>query len=354
MDGTLPTRTKTSQGYLSAVLLLAVVLTCVAVAIAAHETPVIANHVAREVERQRALDGKYFYNGGFVDDGDYVLVGQLPKTNYARGGVYFIGASETKNALRPWELPAAERALIHNYSLGDLRHRDVLHYVRSLVEEDGLLEAGGEKTTVVLGLSYQMTRGRDLSNVNDRYVPMLFERHGFYTYDVEDGIRRKPMSDVERFLQVERIRAQRFLQVLVSPPDDVSLERETPREGHDYLVAAMGENWRQEMERQVAYVAEVIDYLQARGAHVRVIFPPEASWHETLPFDDTYRALLKPVLEIRKVPSSDLKHLLRDTEFSDAVHARYTGEIKLHNAYRAIALQSLAAMGTELQPPRGS
>lgn len=353
MDKTPPARTKTSQGSLSAVLLLAIVLTCLGVSVAAHGTPVIANHVAREVERQRTLDGKYFYNGGFIDDGDYVLVGQLPGADYTRGGVYFIGASETKNALRPWELPPAERALIHNYSLGDLRHRDVFHYVRSLVEEDGLLKAGGDKTTVVLGLSYQMTRGRDLSNVNDRYVPMLFERHGFYTYDVEDGIRRKPMLDIERFLLVERIRAQRFLQLLMSPPDDVSLERETPREGHDYLVAAMGDDWRQEMERQVAYVAEVIDYLQARGVHVRVIFPPEASWHESLPFDNTYRALMKPVLESRKVPSSDLKHLLRDNEFSDAVHARYTGEIKLHNAYRAIALEALSDMGVKLQQSGG-
>jgi len=338
---------KAVQGALSLALLGVAILTSVATGLAAHYTPVFEDHLKKELQRQRDVDGKLFYNDGYLDDGDYVLLGQLPYADYSRGGVYFIGASETKIAIRPWELPPAEQALIHNYSLGDLRHSDVLHYVRSLVEEDGLLEAGAAKTTVVLGLSYQMTRTRDLSHASNRYVPMLFERHGLYTYDVENGIRRTPMTNVERFLRLEKVRARRFLQVLVTPKDDVSIERESAEHMRDYLIDAMGQDWLPEMERQVGYVGETIDYLHARGANVRVILPPEASWHDGLPYDETYRELLKPILRSRKVPVSDLENLLADRDFSDAVHARYSGEMKLHAAYREIALRSLADMGVK-------
>lgn len=342
-----PATARTSQGLLSTTLLAVVALTCLAVGLAAHFTPVIGNHIDRELDRQRTVNGMYFYNGGYLDDGDYVLLGQLPNADYSRGGVYFIGASETKISIRPWELPAEEQALIHNYSLGDLRHSDVLHFVRSLVEEDGLLKAGSEKTTIVLGLSYQMTRKRDFSNVHDRYVPMLFERNGMYRYDVADGILRKPMTTAEEFLRIERIRAGRYLQILVSPPEKVKTRRDGPDELRQYLVNQMGSDWLPEMKRQVEYVASAIDYLQARGAHVRVIFPPEGSWQEGLPFGETYRALLAPIFKTRNVPVSDLKNLLDDSDFGDAVHARFSGETKLHKIYRSIALQALAGMSTK-------
>lgn len=346
-----PAAARTSQALLSTMLLTVVTLTCLAVGLAAHFTPVIGNHVDQEVDRQRTVNGMYLYNGGYLDDGDYVLLGQLPNADYSRGGVYFIGASETKISIRPWELPAEEQALIHNYSLGDLRHSDVLHYIRSLVEDDGLLKAGSDKTTIVLGLSYQMTRNRDFSNVLDRYVPMLFGRNGMYRYDVSDGIQRTPMTTVEEFLRLERVRAGRYLQILVSPPEKVKSGRDSPDELHQYLINQMGPDWRPEMERQVGYVASAIDYLQARGTHVRVIFPPEGSWQDGLSFAETYRALLAPILKARNVPVSDLKDLLDDGDFGDAVHARFSGETKLHKVYRKIALQALAEMGTT-KPPR--
>jgi hypothetical protein len=340
-----PVTAARSQRTISTMLLTAMALTCVAVGMAAHLTPVIDNHVHREVSQQRAVNGMSLFNGGYLDDGDYVLVDQLPDADYSRGGVYFIGASETKISIRPWELPAEEQALIHNYSLGDLRHSDVLHFVRSLVEEDGLLEAGPEKTTIVLGLSYQMTRTRDLSVAQDRYVPMLFERNGMYLYDPVEGIQRKPMTALERFLRIERIRAGRLLQLLISPPEKVKTGRDDPATLHQYLINQMGSDWRPEMEKQVAYVGETIDYLQSLGVRVRVIFPPEGSWHDGLPYHQAYRALLAPIFKARGVPVSDLRDLLPDSDFGDAVHARFSGELKLHKVYRDIALQALSDMG---------
>lgn len=340
---------RTLQGRLSAVLLGAVVLTCIAVGLAAHFTPVMGNYLDRQLERQRAVNGMLMYDGGYTDDGGYVLLGQLPDADYSRGGVYFIGASETKISIRPWELPPAESALIHNYSLGDLRHSDVLHYVRFLVEENRLLEAGPEKTTIVLGMSYQMTRTRDFSYPPDRYVPELFERHGMYNYDPNAGIDREPMTPLESFLRLQRVRASRFLQILFSSPEKkVSDERATPEELRRYLVEQMGRDWLPEMKRQVAYVGKTIDYLRSLGVNVRVILPPEGSWHDGLPYDETYRALLATTFKTRDVPVTDLRDVLRDSDFGDAVHARYSGEKLLHGIYRGIALQALSEMGTEL------
>jgi hypothetical protein len=325
-------------------MVAAACLTCLAVGLAAHYSPVIDNHIESDLERQREINGMYFYSGGYVDGGDNVLLGQVARADFSRGGVYFIGASETAISIRPWELPPEEQALIHNYSLGDLRHRDVLHYVRSLVEDHGLLQAGGEKTTIILGLSYQMTRGRDFALEKDRYVPTLFERHGFYTYDVEGGVHLAPMTPAERFLRAERIYANGFLQIFLQPKSEVKVRKQTPQEFHDYLSEAMGPDWLANLEEEVRYIGETIDYLQARGVRVRAIYPPMASWQQGLPFDAAYRERLKPILEARNVPVSDFKDLLPDDDFGDAIHARYTGELKMHNAYRKLALKALADM----------
>lgn len=333
-----------AQSGLSAAVVAAVCLTCLAVGLGAHYSPVIGNYIESELTRQREVNGKYLYNAGYTDDGDYVLLGKVPHDDFSRGGVYFIGASETVISIRPWELPSQERAMIHNYSLGDLRHSDVYHYVRSLVEDSGLLQAGGEKITVILGLSYQMTRARDFSLEKDRYVPMLFERHGLYEYDVEGGVHLVQMTPAERFIRIEGNYANRFLQILLQPKSAVKIRNETPAQFHEYLIEAMGPDWLPELERQVRYVGEVIDYLQARGVRVLAIYPPTAGWQQGLPFDAAYRERLRPILEARNVPVSDFKDLLSDDDFGDAIHARYTGEMKMHSAYRKLALKALADM----------
>jgi hypothetical protein len=50
------------------------------------------------------------------------------------------------------------------------------------------------------------------------------------------------------------------------------------------------------------------------------------------------------VLAARGVPMIDQRDLLTDDEFGDAVHARYEGQLKLHDAYLDLARDALDDM----------
>jgi hypothetical protein len=338
------------QLRLSLTFMAAVCFTSLGIVLLAHFSPVIPHYIAQELARQRQINGIYYYDAGYADAEDYVLIGQVPQDDYSRGGVYFFGASGTTISIMPWELPLAERTLIHNYALGDLSHRELRYFLRSLIEEHDLLQAGGRKTTVMLCLFYGMARRKSGAN---HFVARLFPRHGFYSYDPEDGIYRVPMSSLERFLRRERVYANRFLQILTVPYSDViASEKPNPAKYQAMWIKSIGPNWQGEMAAQVDDLAALLDYLQERKVPVRVIFPPRGTWHDGLPFDAAYRNMLQPILESRKIPVTDLSRLLPDEDFGDAGHLRYSGQWKLHRVYRELALRALEEMGTELHPSR--
>ena len=159
------------------------------------------------------------------------------------------------------------------------------------------------------------------------------------------------MSSVERFLRRERLYANRFLQILTLWPSRVLVgEEPDPAKFQAMWIKSIGPNWEEEMRAQVDDLAVLLDYLQERKVRVRVILPPQGTWHDGLPFDAAYRDMLRPILEPRKIPVTDLRRLLPDEDFGDAGHLRYSGQWKLHRVYREMALQALAEMGTELQP----
>ncbi len=333
------------QAGLSLLLLVAFCMTFAALAAAARLSPVIANHVAREEALQRLTDGIFLYDAGYVDDADYVLVEQLQRDNHRSGGVYFIGSSQTRTAIMPWRLPAGEREFIHNYSIGDLRHGDLRFYIRALVEEHGLLRAGGENVTLFLELSPAMARPKDYAAVS--YVSHVFTRHQLYTYDEEQGIHRVRMSPIEKFLRLQRIHVHRFLRILFGAPSRVKLftpEQQSP------APLRLEPDWRPAMMREVDELAATIDYLQARNVHVRAIFPPSGSWIEALPYEAAYREAVLPVVAARGVPVIDRSDLLQDYEFGDDWHPTYSGQQRLHEADRALALEALQQMGISPAP----
>lgn len=334
------------QMRLSLAMLAALCVTGLGVVLLAHFTPVIGNHVERELAQLRATNGLYYFDDGYTDEGDYVLVGQLPQDDYAHGGVYFLGSSEMNTAIMPWLFSPAERRLIHNYSIGDLRHTDARHYVRMIVEDNDLLQRGGEKTAVILGLSFQMARKTD----GAMYVPDLFHRHGLYTYDWTKGIRRAPLSSFKRYLILERDRANRFLRILFLAPSRVRITGDSDLEKREHMMRVMAGDWQSVMRKEVQELAALIDFLQARNVRVRALFPPSGTWQDTLPYQAAYREMVRPILEFRKVPVTDFGDLLPDEEFMDAIHARYAGQLKVHKAYRELALQALAEMGTKVGP----
>ncbi|HET9232485.1 MAG TPA: hypothetical protein VFO00_14455 [Vitreimonas sp.] len=328
---------RTAQWPLALMLAAAACATFVAAAAGAHFTPVIQDHVERQIERQAAVNGMYLYNDGYVDDGDYVLLGQIPNADFSRGGVYFIGPSEMKLTLMPWRLSPEESALIHNYSIGDFRHSDVHQYVRMLVEEAGLLQAGAERTTIFLGLSTEMTR-----EPSRRYIGALFERHGHYTFDRSGEMHIRAMSPAERAYRLGRNSANRFLSILFLAPNKVRTLREIEQLPENQLRSG---DWRPAMEMEVRILGQTIDYLQARGVDVRAIYPPQASWRRDVDYSRPYFEMVSAVLAARSVPLIDQRDLLADAEFGDAVHARYNGQLKLHDAYLDLARDALDDMG---------
>lgn len=328
------------QAALSLTLLATLCLTFAGLATAAHFTPAIDAHVAREEAIQRLTDGIFLYDDGYLDDGDYVLVGLLQFDQHAQGGVYFIGSSQTRTAIMPWRLPAGEQALIHNYAIGDLRHRDMRLYLRSLVEEHGLLSAGGENVTVFLELSPAMARPKDYEQIS--YVSHVFTRQGFYTYDGQQGIHRVQMSPIERFLRLQRIHVHRLLRIQLLRPSRVKLF--TPEQQSE-LALDLGAAWRESLASESGELAETLDYLQQQNVRVRAVFRPSGAWIDALPYEADYRAAVMPLLAERGVPVIDQGDFLEEYEFGDDWHATYSGQLRLHEADRALALQALEEMG---------
>ncbi len=331
------------QLKLSLALLAALSITIVSIVLAANFSPVIPNYIAREAQRHRDINGVSLHNGGYVDAGDEVLVGQLEYADHRNGGVFFIGDSQSRSAIMPWLLPPDEQALIRNYSIGNLGHRQLRLYIKSLVEDFGLLKAGGDKVTIFLGVSHHMTADTDYKSC--KFVCHLFQRHGFFTYDGEKGISRMSMSRAERFIRLQRIRAQNFLRILFLSPSDVMAasraDQKPPRQ-------MFSKEWLETVATEGQELIELVDYLQKRNVRVRVIFRPNGSWIESGPDASAYREKIMQLLASRGVPAIDQSKVIRDEDFGDFEHTRYTGQLKIHQIDRRLALDALAESGFKI------
>ncbi|MEQ1608365.1 MAG: hypothetical protein ABL956_05260 [Hyphomonadaceae bacterium] len=329
---------------MAATVMLGTTVTAVALA---HITPVIGKFVDREVAHWKASDSVYLYDGGYVDDTDYVLLDLLPGANHSKGGVFFIGDSQSRNALMPWHLSPAEQELIHNYSIGDLHHRDQRLFVQMLVEEMGLLDAGPQNTTVILGISPNMARPRDY-HVSS-YVSSSFERHGLFTYTFDEGMHRGKVSDLERSWRVARDYASRFVNIALGLRKSRVRPLNPQQQTLEFNTEA--DDWREAMDAEIVELTKLVDYLRARHVRVRAVIRPSASWKKRLPYERTYLQLVTPILAARDVPLIDQSNLLTDSDFVDDNHVKYPVQLRLHEIDRDIALRELSEMGLTLQAP---
>ena len=83
--------------------------------------------------------------GAFDTTVDRILLDEWPNADYSRGSVCVMGSSTAVVATRLWELPEAQRALIHNYSFAGTCHKMHFQLLRYLIEHENLLKAGGAK-----------------------------------------------------------------------------------------------------------------------------------------------------------------------------------------------------------------
>lgn len=337
-----------AQRWLSVMIAVVMLATVASTLVLARSTPVIQNYVDREVAKWEAVDSVYLFDNGYVDDTDYLLLDLLPSADHSKGGVFFIGDSQSRNALMPWLLSPAERELIHNYSVGDLHHRDQRLFIKMLVEEMGLLDGGADKTTIILGISPNMTRPRDYHKAS--YVSSSFSRHGLFTYTYDEGIHRANISDLERTWHVERDRVSRFVNIAMGTRKSRVLPFNPKLQTIEFNTE--GDDWRESMDSEVIELTQLLDYLQARHVRVRAIMRPSGSWKKQLPYERTYLELVKPVLAARNVPLIDQSTLLADADFVDDNHVKYDVQLKLHELDREIARHELAEMGLKLPAPQ--
>jgi len=114
----------------------------------------------------------------FLDSGDLLLLDELPHIDCSRGGVYFVGSSNLRMALKDWDRSPQEKALVHNLGVPGTNHLFNFQTLRYLVENEGLLRAGGEKTLIVFGVSYHCV-GHEYDKTC--YFATLLGRHGLYS-----------------------------------------------------------------------------------------------------------------------------------------------------------------------------
>lgn len=289
----------------------------------------------------------------FESHEDRLALNDLLFDDYSKGGVYLLGGSNATVSLMTWELEEPLPRLIHNYGFAAATHAQQLQLLRYLVEERGLLAAGGEKTMVVLGLFYASAVQVEGKPGWDRFFAKKFTRYGLYSYDPNGGLHAVPMPELERLARIERIRCANCMRNTwrsIFSPRKVrgNLRQARPRDLEAYgkfWQDYVGADWEQGQAVQQAALAEMIDYLQARGVTVKAVLTPLASWQRQLPYVEPYNRDVKQICRARDVELLDLTDLLGDEQFADSAHPNYAGQQKIHPILLELAMDHLRRRG---------
>jgi hypothetical protein len=151
----------------------------------------------RQVRWEEAQRTKHFYwpMGHIANDLDRVLNEEIPAIDHRRGGVYIMGTSNTTWGLKLWDLPDEQRALIYNASTVGTGHEGQGMVLRYLVEREGLLDAGPEKTLVIFGAGYQnVSRPEDEKS----FLSQALADRGFYDRGPGGSIERSGCRPISR------------------------------------------------------------------------------------------------------------------------------------------------------------
>jgi hypothetical protein len=282
--------------------------------------------------------------GNFIDSEDRILLDEIPRTDYSRGGVYFFGSSNMKWAFTTWDLPPEQKRFIGNYGIGATSHTDQLRLIQYLIEQRGFLTAG-KQDLVILGASFPLARGK----ISTGYFESLFRRHGLYTITPDDRIFPVPMSAVERWLRIEKARsggffwnlgrlAKGWVWVLAGvhypPPRGIS--------SFDHYLGFMGGGqWQQNMDAELERLRETIFLLRSHQAQVKVMLLPEATWDNELPYKPPYEAKIRALCQATSTPLIDLSHAMPDEAFVDSIHLTADGQEKFRGLISGEILEHL-------------
>lgn len=341
-----------SQFVVAAMLLAAVCAAAVALDLTARNAH-LAGWIDRRERQYAKLCGLSFLRDGyFVDDDDRLVNEEMPAADYSRGGVYLIGSSTIRSAAEVWDLPPAERGLIHNYGINQSDYDCQFLLLRFLVEHEGLLRAGGDKNMVVLAESYH-----NLSHhyYSAGYFPNLWTRHGLYTCDPVNGIQSVTVNPLWRFIHFERNRIAGCVNQIGQVTSILmrtwlhhgkSARKTTDAEESNALWRGrMGPDWEAKLQSEGEALGRMIDYLRERSVGVVFIALPIAHWEKEMPFESAFLASSKAICAARNVPMYDWSEMLGNDEMQDANHPNVFGAEKLQPRLLDIVLPFLRSTG---------
>ena len=341
----------TTLGSRMAVLMFSVMAgTCLSLVAMAHNRP-LANWI-RDIAWQQSNWKKqipiFCFNEHFVDSEDRLLHQDLPAADYSRGGVYILGASSVAWATKLWELSPEKRSLIHNYAMRGTNHADQLDLLRFLVEKQGFLDAGGEKTLVIFGVSYHSTHNaRTKENLAHERFTRMWTRHGVYTVEPDDSIHSTGLISLARWLIVERVKMTGLLKELVNLAyaPFKSIRVQDQRFYNAEWTRAMESNWKEKIDTDLAAFVKTIDYLRGRQVQIVVVLIPQASWDRDLPFEQTYSQQVFEICRRANLTIYDWRKILADDQFADSVHLTPSGIDQFQLGLMEICLAHLRSTG---------
>jgi hypothetical protein len=306
--------------------------------------------VERQLTKWKATNSKFQYNRGYIDFEGRLLYGEVPEADYSDGGVYFMGSSTVKNSILFWELPSDQRRLIHNYALsgsGPAEWNLFLHY---LIEHNHLLEAGGEKTTIIFGLYFVDFYGA--FELNEGLVKSMFTRHGLYDFSPQE-IRPAHIPKAERFLLAEKARCANFLHFALGHMAfrDKPALTEQQKKQYRQIYADLP---MPDYTERFADFSNLVDYLRSKKVRVAAYFVPMGSWfrggYGELKMADEFHAQAEAFCQKNQIPVLNVPDLVPDEEFFDSGHANYKGQKRMHPRLIEFALEQLYESGVLPRP----
>jgi len=307
-------------------------------------------------ELARFERGETFFSnrGNFLEFEDRLILDEIPKADFSRGGAYFFGSSDLKWSLKTWELPAEVRPFVGNFGLGGMNHTFELQFIRHLVEHGGLLQAGAERNLVVLGVAH--TNVFVAQEPERAYFATLWPRHGLFAYDAEKGILPVEISPLSRFLRIKKARWSGFLGGDVNRAIRFAVEKlgfsisaessivDDP-EALRQIARRMHRNWEEELPVQLGELGRLFDYLRRQGVPVAVALLPHRRSLDELPLIHAYGDAVTKLCAANSIPIVDLSHLLGDDDFFDLSHPTARGLARTHEHLIEIAMPHLRAIG---------
>jgi hypothetical protein len=218
-----------------------------------------------------------------------------------------------------------------------------------LVEDKGLLRAGGSNTLAVIGVSYE-TCCAPGTNLHLAFTNAL-KLHNLYAFDSAGKLHEVPMNPVAKYFDFEQTHEAVFVNRIAEQLQDaVSRWRHHGRLPVRVLDRAafiqlrrdeLGPDWQKKIDDSAPVFRELIEYLKAHGVAIRVILMYQGSWNDALPSYAEYKHQISAICAQEHVPVTDWSHLLKDEDYGDSVHPNPDGVDKTDPAFLQIALPFL-------------